>query len=216
METPIDRIAADVVKGVVHPPHIPFHRKAEPANVCGSGHARPGSRLLSDGDDARDHLVHGGVHLLEELHRLQILPSAVGIWTPATVGTRVVQIEHGRHRIDPESVDVKLAQPVQRVGHQEVPHLRAPEVENVGTPVELFTAARIRVLVEGGAVEAAQCPAVLGKVRRNPVHDDTDAGLVQRIHEEAKIVGGAESRCRRIVGRHLVTPGSTEGMFGNR
>ena len=88
---------------------------------------------------------------------------------------------------------MEFLQPVQRIGHQEVAHLGAAEVEHVSAPVELLAAAGIGVLVERCAVEPAQRPGVLGKVGRDPVHDDADSGLVQRVDECAEFVGGAES-----------------------
>ena len=109
-----------------------------------------------------------------------------------------------------------LLQPVQRVGHQEVAHLGAAEVENVGAPVQLLAAVRVGVLVERGAVEAAQRPGVLGKVRGHPVHDDADAGPVQRVDEGPEVVRGAESRRRRVVRRDLVAPRSAERVLGDR
>ena len=101
---------------------------------------------------------------------------------------------------------MEILQPVQGVGHQEIAHLRAAEVEDVGAPVELLAAARVGVLVECGAVEAAESPIVLGEVRRNPIHDDADPGAVQAVHQVPEVVRGAEPRRRRIVGRDLVPP----------
>ena len=68
----------------------------------------------------------------------------------------------------------------------------AAEVENVGAPVELLTAVRIGVLVERGAVEAAQRPGVLGEVGGHPVDEHADAGLVQPVDQVPEVVGRAE------------------------
>ena len=135
---------------------------------------------------------------------------------PAALGARVVQVEHRRHRVHPQAVDVELLEPVQRVGDQEVAHLGAAEVEDVGAPVELLAAAGVGVLVERGAVEAAQRPRVLGEVRGHPVHDHADAGLVQRVDQRPEVVGSAEPRCRRVVRRDLVSPRSAERVLGDR
>ena len=86
-----------------------------------------------------------------------------------------------------------LLQPVQRVGHQEVADLGAAEVEHISAPVELFAASRVGVLVERGAVEAAQRPGVLREVGGDPVHDHADAGLVQGVNQMAEFVGRAQS-----------------------
>ena len=42
----------------------------------------------------------------------------------------------------------------------------------------MSTLAWIGVFVKRGAVEAPQGPVVLGKVAGNPIHDDSDAGLM--------------------------------------
>ena len=73
------RVAAEVVERVVHPAHVPLHRKAQAAKVRRSGHSRPRRRLLGDGDDARGGLVCRRVHLLQELDGLQVFPSAVDV-----------------------------------------------------------------------------------------------------------------------------------------
>ena len=51
----------------------------------------------------------------------------------------------------------------------------------------------VLVLVERRPVEAPQREVVLGKVRRHPVQDHADALLMQHVHEEAEIIGGAVS-----------------------
>ena len=109
----VDRVPADVVQGVVHPAHVPLHREAKAAKVGRAGDAGPRGGLLGDGDDARCGLVHGGVHLLQELHRLEVLPAAVDVGRPAARRPGVVQVEHRCHRVDPQAVDVELLQPVQ-------------------------------------------------------------------------------------------------------
>ena len=212
----VDRIATDVVQGVVHPAHVPLHREAKAAKVCRAGDARPGGGLLGDGDDAGRQFVDGGVHLLQELHGLKVLPAAVGVGAPAARGPGVVQVQHRGNRVDAQTIDVELLQPEQRVGHQEVADLGSAEVENVCAPVQLLTAARVGVFVEGGPVEAAQCPGVLGEVRGDPVHDHPDAGPVQGVDQEAKVVRGAEPRGRRVVRGDLIPPRTAERVLGHR
>jgi hypothetical protein len=49
--------------------------------------------------------------------------------------------------------------------------------------------ARVEMLVQRRAVEAAERPRVFRKVRRDPVHDHADAALVQIVDEITQIVG---------------------------
>ena len=71
------------------------------------------------------------------------------------------------------------------------------------------------MLVERGAVETPERPGVLGEVGGHPVHDDADAGLMQRVDQGAELVGGAEARRRRVVRGDLVSPGSAERVLGD-
>ena len=178
------------------------------------GDARPGGRLLGDGDHAGHLAVDGRVHLLQERHRLEVLPAAVDVGHPVVAG--VVQVQHRGDGVDAEAVDVELLGPVQGVGDEEVAHLGPAEVEDVRAPVQLLAAARVGVLVQRGAVEAGQRPVVLGEVRRDPVDDDADAGLVRTVDEVAEVVRGAEPRGRRVVRGDLVAPGAAEGVLGER
>ena len=213
---PMHRVMADEVQRVVHPAHVPLHRKAKPAKVGRTGDAGPRRRLLGHRHDAGRQLVHGGVHLLQELHGLQVFPAAVDVRCPAVLRPRVVQVEHRGDRVDPQPVDVELLQPVQRIGDQEVAHLGPAEVEHIGAPVQLLTAVRVGVLVERGAVEAAQRPGVLREVGGHPVHDHADAGLMQPVHQVAEFVGRAEARRRRVVRRHLIAPRPAERVLRDR
>lgn len=141
---------------------------------------------------------------------------AVLVRQPLALAARVVEVEHARHGVDPQAVDVELLEPVHGVRDEEVAHLAAAEVEDVGAPVGLLAAAGVGMLVHGHPVEPAERPLVLGEVRRHPVHDHADARLVQPVDEVAQVVGRAEAGGRREVARHLVAPGGSVGMLGER
>ena len=190
--------------------------KPRPPEVGGPGDARPRRGLLGDGDDARHLAVDGRVHLLQERHGLEVLPAAVHVRRPLAVLAGVVEVEHRGDRVDADAVDVELLAPEQRVGDEEVAHLGPAEVEDVGAPVRLLAAARVGVLVQRRAVEPGQRPLVLGEVRRDPVDDDADAGLVGPVDEVAEVVGAAEAGRRRVVAGDLVAPGPAEGVLGDR
>ncbi len=181
-----------VVERVVHPAHVPLEAEAQTPQMRRTGDPRPGGRLLSNHHRARDAPVDRGVGLLQERHRLEVLPAAVDVGYPVTFGPGVVEVEHGGDGVHPQPVHVELLEPVHRVRDQEVAHLGTPEVEDVRPPVGLFAATGIRMLVQWCAVEAAQRPDVPGEVRRHPVDDDADSGLVKLVDEVAEIVGIAE------------------------
>ncbi len=72
------------------------------------------------------------------------------------------------------------------------------------------------MFVHGLAVEPTEAPFVAGEVRRHPVEDHADAAPVQHVDEATEPVGVAETGRRRVVPRHLIPPGSTEGVLGDR
>ncbi|MCW2609271.1 MAG: hypothetical protein JWM15_517 [Cryptosporangiaceae bacterium] len=180
------------------------------------GDPRPGRRLLGDRHDARVSLVDGRVDLLQERHRVEVLPATELVRQPLALLAGVVEVEHRGHRVDPEAVDVELLQPVQRVGDEEVADLGPAEVEHERAPVELLAAARVGVLVQRGAVELGERPRVLGEVGGHPVDDHPDVGPVQPVDEVPELVGGAEPRAGRVVGGDLVAPRAAERVLGHR
>ena len=161
-------------------------------------------------------LVGGGVDLLQQLDRLEVLPSAVAVGLPLALLAGVVEVQHRGDAVDAQAVGVELLQPVDRVGHEEVAHLLAAEVEDVRTPLGVPALARVGVLVERLAVELRQRPGVRGEVAGDPVEDDADAGLVQAVDEVAEVVGVPEPRGRREVPGDVVPPGAAEGVLHHR
>ena len=166
--------------------------------------------------DAGGPLVDGGVHLLEELHRLEVLAAAVLVRRPLALLAGVVEVEHRRDAVDPQPVGVELLEPVERVGVEEVAHLVPAEVEDVRAPLLVPAALGVGVLVERGAVEAGQRPLVGGEVAGHPVEDHADPGLVQPVDEQPEAVGVAEPRVRGEVRRHVVAPRAAERVLHHR
>ena len=212
----VDRILAEVAQGVVHPAHIPLHAVAEATAGRRGSHAGPRRGLLGDHDDAGVTTVRGRVRFLNEVDGLQVLAATVLVRTPLAVLARVIQVQHRGHSVNAQTVDVEVLKPVQGVGNQEVAHLAAAEVEDVGAPVGVLAAQRVRVLVQRGAVEAGQREVVLGEVGGDPVQDDADALAVESVHQVAEVVRGSVARGGRVVGGHLVAPRATEGVLGQR
>ena len=77
-------------------------------------------------------------------------------------------------------------------------------------------AARVGVLVERRPVELRERELVAREVRRHPVEDHADPGLVQRVDEGAEVVRLAERRHGRVEAGHLVAPGARERVVHHR
>ena len=162
---PVDRVMLHVAERVVHPAHVPLEAEPEAAQVHRPGDARPGGGLLGDHHDPGHALVAGGVDLLQERDRVEVLPPAERVGRPLAFLARVVEVEHRGDRVDPEPVDVELLEPVDRVGDEEVPDLGAAVVEDERAPVRVRAEPGVGVLVERGPVELGQRPGVAREVR---------------------------------------------------
>lgn len=149
--------------------------------------------FLGDHHHAGVVLVSGGGGLLEEVDGLQVLAASVDVRAPLTGFAAIVEVEHGADGIHAQCVDVQVLKPEQGVGHQEVAHLAASEVEHIGAPIGVFAAQRVRILVQRGAIETAERKGILREVSGHPVHDHADAGLMELVDQVTEIVGGAEA-----------------------
>ena len=72
------------------------------------------------------------------------------------------------------------------------------------------------MLIQGCAIKTRQAVCIAWKVRRDPVQQHTDAGLMTAIHQKLQIVGRAMPAGGREIAGGLITPGVIERMFGDR
>ncbi|CPU29317.1 Uncharacterised protein [Mycobacteroides abscessus] len=87
---------------------------------------------------------------------------------------------------------MELVEPEQCIGDKEIAYLGASEIENICSPVQLLGPVRIGVFIQRCAVEAGQCPGVLGEVRGHPIDEYPDARAVQGIDQIPEVIGCAE------------------------
>ena len=125
-------------------------------------------------------------------------------------------MQHAGNGIDAQTVEVKLMQPIQRVGNEEVLDLCPPKVEDIRTPIGVLPPLWIGVLEQRSAVKACESPFVLWKVSRHPISNHANAVLVQYIDHRAQVVGGSVPRGWRVVARHLVAPRLPIRILGDR
>ena len=161
--TPFRR-CAEIVQGVVHPPHIPLVVEAQPALVHRRGHAGEGGGVLRRQDRRGVHPLQALVHVFEEVHR-------AAVDSPGRVPLPVYGPADGVH---PQAVEVKLLQPVVCGGLEEAAHL-PPGVHEVAAPPLAFTHGGVGVLIQIGAVVLGQGVAVHREVDGHEIHDDPDA-----------------------------------------
>ena len=124
----------------------------------------------------------------------------------------VAVVDERVRRIEAEAVDVKLAQPVERVVEDEATHQRG------AGPVEVHGASpRVRVpvgqvvIAEVGDVRAFGAEVVVDRVE-----NDRQAVAVCRIHERAEIVWSAVGARRREERHPVVSPVPVAGEVSDR
>ena len=205
-----------VVAHVVHPAHVPLQVEAQAADIGGAGHHGPGGGLLRDHQHAGVHAERHGVQLPQEVDGLQVLMSAVFVGRPGAALAVVVQIQHGRHGVHPQAVDVVFLQPEPGGGEQEALDLGAAVVKDTGAPGGVLPLVGVAVLVAAAAVELVQALLVLAEVGGDPVQQDGDAVFVHVVHEPHKVVGRAEPGGGGEIPRTLIAPGIVQGMLRHR
>ncbi len=208
-------ILGHVEQGIVHPPHVPLEAEAQTAHAGGTGDHGPGCGFLGDGDGTASLGVDLFVEGAQEGDGPQVFVATVIIGDPLPGLAAVIVVEHGGDGIDAQAVQVVFLDPEQGIGHQEIGDFGATEVVDQGIPILVIALPGIVVFKEGGAVEASQTVTVGGEVPGNPVHENTDIGLVQTIDEIFEIFWGAEPMGWGVHACGLVSPGAVKREFAD-
>ena len=197
-----------------------FHLKPKPSPPRYVGRETPGhavdssAAVITPGSRA----VHELVQLLagtRSASRSSLPPNSFGTHSPCLA--RVVEVEHRGDGVDAQAVGVELAQPVERVREQEVAHLVAAEVEDERAPVGVRAAARVGVLVERRAVEAARAPSRRAGSAPAPSRGSRRCRAGAARSTKARKSSGVPKRdVRREVARHLVAPRAAERVLHDR
>ena len=153
--------------------------------------------------------------MLEELNGIQVLVSAVLVGQPLAFLLAIVQVKHGRDRVNTDTVDVELVDPVHDVGDQEVADLGFTQVKDLGAPVRVLAAAGVRIFKDAAAVKFGKAVGIRAEVGGNPVKDNADTCFMQGVDQVHEILGLAVSGGRRVVACDLIAPGAVERMLGN-
>ena len=153
------------------------------------------------------------VELPKKLHRLEVFAPAVLVGEPLPFLPRIIEIQHRRHRVDAQSVDVILVEPEERAAQQKRAHLVAAVVEDERAPVAVLPLPGIFVLVQRRAVEARKAVRVFRKMSRHPVENHADAVDVARVDERLEIFRRPEAAGRREEAGHLIAPRPGERML---
>ena len=141
------RIQFHIFQEIVHPSHVPFMGEAQSVLFRFSGHFRPCCGFLCDHHCSMISAQHNAVQMFEELDRFQIFIAAVNIRGPLTVFSSIIQIKNGCHRIDTQSVDMELLNPVKCIGDQEILDFALAKIKDFCSPFRMLALFGIRILV---------------------------------------------------------------------
>lgn len=193
-----------------------FHLKSKPnpPNATGSvsfGKAELSSAIISVFGPLS---VHDSVQLFNELYRFKIFSAAETVREPFIPAK--IMVEHAAHSIDPQTVKVEFAQPIQRIRNQEAHNLASSVIKQQRPPLRHLGAERFCGFEQCASVKSAQSALILCEMRRNPVHYNPNAAFVRIIHKLRKLFGRTVTRRDRIIARDLITPAVIQRVFGKR
>ena len=87
------------------------------------------------------------------------------------------------------------------------------EVEDAGVPVGVDALARISMLEEMGPVEEPDPVLIVREMRRDPVQNDPNPGLVKAVDQVHEVLRRPVAAARSEVARGLIAPRAVEGML---
>mmetsp|Transcript_24789 Transcript_24789/g.54032 ORF Transcript_24789/g.54032 Transcript_24789/m.54032 type:complete len:222 (-) Transcript_24789:998-1663(-) len=199
---------------IVHPSQVPFQVEAQSeVSRSQSGDPRPRSGLFGDHDHPGPELLHGLVQALQQRHRLQVGDVAVLVGDPLAVLLSKVAVDHGGNGVAAEAIDVIALRPEEDRALQEAAHLIAPEVEDLGPPLPLFTFPGVLVLKGGCTIKVAETALVSTEVSGDEVHDDPNLRLVQFVDEVLQVVRSSKQGVATVVPTHLIAPRTLKGVM---
>ena len=136
---------------------------------------------------------------------------------PEVAPEAMVEVQHARHAVEPETVEAELLLPVPHVGEQKPEGLELRVVPAERVPGRVLAARAGVEVLKIGSVEAPEALVpVLDGVRVDDVHHDGKPQLVCPAHQISKVVGRAEARGRRKERADVVAERPVVGMLLHR
>ena len=208
------RIRAEILQSIIHEPHVPFEIETQPSERNRFGKFRKSRTFLRNHKRVRTLSVHDSVQLFNKLCRFKVFSAAETVREPFIPAK--IMVEHTAHSIDPQTVKMEFAQPIQSVRNQEAHNLASPVIKQQRPPLRHLGAERFCGFEQCSSVKSAQSALILCEMRRNPVHYNPNAAFMRIIHKLRKLFGRTVTRRDRIIARDLITPAVIQRVFGKR
>ena len=213
---PLGRSQRHVAQRVIHPAHVPLHVEAQAPLFRRAGNAGPVGRILGDHQRAGHFRAHQGIEAAEEGHGIKVFPAAIRIGRPFALGAGIIQPDHRADRIHPQPIGMVFAQPEQRIGDEESQHLRPAKIIDRCAPIGMRAAPGVGVFVKRLAGEHRQPMRILGEMRRHPVQQHADLGLMRGIDEAFEPGRFTQPGGGRVQANRLIAPAHIERMLHHR
>src|SRR4030042_972867 len=210
---PKNGVFREIVEGIVHPTHVPLHTKSEAAHISGSRPHRPGGRFFSDGLHLRMVLIDGSVKAFDEIDGVDIFPSSVLVRNPLAFLPPVIEVEHGGHGVDPQTVDMIFFEPEESAADEKGFDFVSPVIEDITLPVGMISLLGIGMFIETGAIKVDQTVFIIREVRRHPIEAHSAPVLVKVIDEVHEVLGAPVSAGGGGGADYLIPPGCVERML---
>ena len=209
----IDGVFGEIVQRVVHPAHVPFETETQPAEISRASDAGPGSGFLGDGEDAGKAAVGDFVHAFDKGDGVQIFAAAKFVGNPFARFAGIVEIKHGSDGIHAKAVDVIFVEPEESVGDEIVLDFVAAVIVDESAPIGMRALAWVGMFVEMRAVELSEAERITRKMRRSPIKQNAEAGLMAAVDESHELFWSAVAAGGGKVAKRLVAPGAIERML---
>ena len=132
------------------------------------------------------------VEFFDESDRFEVFIVAVLIRKPLARFFIVIEIKHGRDRVNSYAVDMILFKKEARRRNEKRLNFRSAVIEPSRSPLFMLYSVPTLIFIERRAVEFVKTEFVFRKMRRNPIENNADIIFVKRVDESHKILRRSE------------------------
>ena len=144
---PFNRIFGKICHKIFGPVVVPFIIKTYMIIFYSICKFWPQTILLRDQKGSRNLFGYNGSQMFQEFHSCQIFVGTVNIRFPLSIFSAIIQIKHGIHIIQSQSVKMKFFQPVKSICKKEIFYHRAFIIIKVRAPHWMDCHGRIRIFI---------------------------------------------------------------------
>src|SRR5258706_5288329 len=95
-----------------------------------------------------------------------MLSTTILVGNPFAGFTQVVEVEHGRNRIDTQTIDMIFSEPEQGIGYEKIAHFTATIIKDIGTPFLVFPFACIGIYIQRSEEHTSELQSLTNLVCR--------------------------------------------------